>query len=308
MTEHPISSANKAARACGPSQATSSPRILVVDDDGDIRRLNTEALRDSGYEVEAAADGIAAWHALNQDSYDLMITDNNMPKLTGIELLQKMRDAHMTLPVIIASGTFFPQKSSANNWRQPEAALLKPYTIEALLQTVKKILHEDDQPAVSAAGLIAQNPRAIETAPAVVLKPRLPQAAHRILVVDEDRDLRQMYSEVLAGPGYQVDGVADGAAGWESLQTNPYGLLITEHDLPGLTGVELIRKIRAAHMALPIVMAVGRLPITELAQTPSLQLAAILTKPFAMDVLLNTVKSALSSEPQFGRPKLAPHQ
>ena len=116
---------------------------------------------------------------------------------------------------------------------------------------------------------------------------------HRILVVDKDSDLRMLYTEALAQPGYAVDVVEDGAAGWEALQANPYDLLIVENDVPHLSGVELVRKLRSARMLLPVVMATERLPVHELAANPSLQLAATLAKPFAMEALLDTVKHAL---------------
>jgi DNA-binding response OmpR family regulator len=116
---------------------------------------------------------------------------------------------------------------------------------------------------------------------------------HRILVVDDDSDLRLLYADVLVLPGYHVDAAEDGAAGWEALQVNNYNLLITEHSLPKLTGVELVKKLRAAHMAVPVVLAAGRLPTYELARNPSLQLAATLLKPFAVDTLLDTVKNVL---------------
>ena len=115
----------------------------------------------------------------------------------------------------------------------------------------------------------------------------------RILVVDEDCDLRLLYTDALARPGYHVDGAEDGAAGWKALQASNYNLLITENDLPDLSGVELVRKLRAARMALPVVMATGTLPTDELARNPSLQLAATLVKPFAIDALLNVVNNAL---------------
>ena len=63
---------------------------------------------------------------------------------------------------------------------------------------------------------------------------------HRILVVDEDSDLRLLYADALARPGYHVDAAENGAAAWEALQANYYNLLITEHDMPGLTCVELV--------------------------------------------------------------------
>ena len=121
----------------------------------------------------------------------------------------------------------------------------------------------------------------------------LTDAPRRILVVDDDSDLRLLYSDVLALPGYHVDAAEDGAAGWEALQADRYSLLITEHSIPKLTGVQLVRKLRAARMAVPVVMAAGRLPTHELTRNPSLQLAAMLLKPFAVDELLNTVRVVL---------------
>jgi DNA-binding response OmpR family regulator len=117
--------------------------------------------------------------------------------------------------------------------------------------------------------------------------------SHRILAVDEDSDLLLLYTDVLTFPGCRVDTAEDGAAGWEALQINNYNLLITEHSLPTLTGVELVKMLRAARMAVPVVMAAKRLPTHELARNPSLQLAATLVKPFSVDALLDTVKKVL---------------
>jgi len=118
-------------------------------------------------------------------------------------------------------------------------------------------------------------------------------SSHRILVVDDDSDLRRLYAEALARPGYHVDAAEDGAAGWEALRANNYNLLITENSLPKLTGVELVRKLRAARMAVPVVMAAVRLPTQELAGNPPLQLAALLPKPFYISELLQTVRAVL---------------
>jgi two-component system chemotaxis response regulator CheY len=117
--------------------------------------------------------------------------------------------------------------------------------------------------------------------------------SNRILVVDDDIDTRLLYGFVLTRTGYFVDVAEDGAAGWEAIQANRYNLLITEHDMPHLTGVELVKRLRAVRMAVPVVMAARRLPIEELAEDPSLQLAATLSKPFLADALLDTVRKVL---------------
>ena len=116
---------------------------------------------------------------------------------------------------------------------------------------------------------------------------------HRILVVDDEPDIRRLTSQVLIGSGFHVDAVEDGAVAWETLQLNNYDLLITDHNMPKLTGVELVKKLRSARMALPVILATGKLPVELLSQNPSLQLAAMLPKPFSFEKLLGTVKEVL---------------
>lgn len=131
-----------------PSQFQSSApyRVLVVDDDISIRRLNAEVLTQSGYEVDAAEDGVAAWETLQVNGYDLMITDQRMPKLGGIDLLKKLRAARMALPVIMATGTIPEAMFACQPWLRPAAVLLKPYTIPELLGAVRQVLSTTDYP------------------------------------------------------------------------------------------------------------------------------------------------------------------
>jgi DNA-binding response OmpR family regulator len=290
---------------CTPLQSHMNrpDHILVVEDDLFIRRLNTRVLVGSGYEVDAAADGAAAWRALNADSFDLLITDNSMPKLTGVELLKKLRGARMALPVIMATGALPKEEFARHPWLRPAATLLKPYTGEQMLRMVKKVLSEVAGTA-GASQLLSMKDKEPSQAGELASAPpqRPPSPARRILVVDEDKDLRRLYIDALAGLGYHIDAAADGAAGWAALRANRYDLLITEHEMPSLTGVELVTMLRAARMALPVVMAARRLPTHELSRNPSLQLGATLSKPFAVDTLLDTVDFFLrTSDGAFGQ-------
>ena len=63
-----------------------------------------QILTHSGYAVTHVEDGLQAWEALHCDRYDLLITDNNMPRMTGLELAAKSRLEGMKLPIIVASG------------------------------------------------------------------------------------------------------------------------------------------------------------------------------------------------------------
>jgi CheY-like chemotaxis protein len=115
----------------------------------------------------------------------------------------------------------------------------------------------------------------------------------RILVADDESTIRMLMTAVLVKSGYQVESAADGAEAWEALQAKPYDLLITDHNMPRITGVELVKNMRSAHMVLPVVMVAGIVPTDELAQDPSLQFSATLSKPFALAELLDSVTNAL---------------
>jgi DNA-binding response OmpR family regulator len=112
-------------------------------------------------------------------------------------------------------------------------------------------------------------------------------------VADDETAVRLLISAVLVNSGYHVDGAEDGALAWAALQAKPYDLLITDHNMPKITGIELAKNLRSARMALPVVLVAGTLPTHELAQDPSLQLAATLLKPFAVAELLDTVENVL---------------
>ncbi len=114
-------------------------------------------------------------------------------------------------------------------------------------------------------------------------------APQRILVVDDELSLRQVYCKLLIRSGYSVDTAKDGAEGWKMLQAASFDLLITDNNMPKVTGVELVRMLRAAHMFLPVILASGALP----ENLVGLQLAGTLSKPFSRDELLQSVREAL---------------
>jgi DNA-binding response OmpR family regulator len=93
-----------------------------------------------GYVVDAAEDGVAGWQALRANTYDLLITDHSMPRMTGLELVKKLRSARLTFPVILASGGLPNEVFEQPPWLQPAAILVKPFTPRQLLATVEAAL------------------------------------------------------------------------------------------------------------------------------------------------------------------------
>ena len=115
-------------------------RILVADDDPVIRRLISDVLVNNGFTVNTVSNGEQAWEALHHDHYDLLVTDNEMPHLTGIKLIERMHKAGMSLPVIIASGSFSVESLRDYPHLQIEAVIPKPFNKLEFLDTVKNVL------------------------------------------------------------------------------------------------------------------------------------------------------------------------
>ena len=127
----------------GSSSASSaSIRILYVDDEPTLRRFGELVLIRSGYEVDTAANGEEAWEALKVRKYDLMITDNHMPKLTGLELIGKMGAAGLRLPIILASSIVNSLSRGDPPLFERGAMLAKPFTPTQLVTVVKELLRE----------------------------------------------------------------------------------------------------------------------------------------------------------------------
>ena len=125
----------------------SEARILLVEDDSFLRRLGQHVLVQAGYDVATAANGAEGWTALMASAYDLLITDNQMPVLTGIELVRRVRLSNRVLPVILTSGSA-GMPTGAPAWFEPGMILNKPFTPDQLLGFVSELLrpHSNRKP------------------------------------------------------------------------------------------------------------------------------------------------------------------
>ncbi len=115
----------------------------------------------------------------------------------------------------------------------------------------------------------------------------------RILVVDADGDVRQLSTELLLRCGYEVDAAEDAAAAWRALNKVRYDLVITDHAMLEVPGVELPRRLRAAHLAMPVSTTAKTPSKQRSPQKPWLQPAATLLMPYTVAEFLGTVREVL---------------
>lgn len=142
MTDQYFAAAGVTTGESRPSQPDSGQRILVVEVAVDLRQLNAEVLMDAGFQVEATEDGLAAWAALQLHRYDLLLTGQFLPKLSGVELLKKLHTARMALPVIMATDILPTWEFALHPCLQAVTMLRRPYTIEKLLGVVNCVLSQ----------------------------------------------------------------------------------------------------------------------------------------------------------------------
>jgi signal transduction histidine kinase/DNA-binding response OmpR family regulator len=124
---------------CKTEVVGGSERILLVDDEEHILSAMKEKLECLGYDTVLARDGLEAFEILKKKrkKYDLIVLDHVMPKLSGLEVVQRIRNLNIKTPVLMQSGKDLSQY--ANVFEGVEF-ISKPYTLDALALRIRKIL------------------------------------------------------------------------------------------------------------------------------------------------------------------------
>jgi two-component system, chemotaxis family, chemotaxis protein CheY len=121
-------------------------RFLVVDDFAPMREIIRKVLTEVGYDtfnIQEANDGSTALPLLQAGSFDMLITDWNMPKVAGIDLLRAVRAEPKLarLPVLMVTAEVKREQIIAATQAGVNGYIIKPFTARALADKVQKILH-----------------------------------------------------------------------------------------------------------------------------------------------------------------------
>ena len=119
-----------------------SKTILVVDDCQNIREIVAFTLENIGYNIVTAVDGEDALQSINNKHFDLIITDVNMPKKDGIELIKEVRalERYKYLPILLLTTEDEPNKKQLAKDAGATGWLTKPFVVQTFVSTVKKVL------------------------------------------------------------------------------------------------------------------------------------------------------------------------
>jgi len=117
-------------------------RILIVDDSATVRKFVAASLAMQGFTVVAACDGMDALEKLPSGTFDLVITDLNMPNMDGFELIRSLRENPLTreVPVIILSSLGDRDSMAAGRELGVKSYLMKPFSLEKIQYEVSKYI------------------------------------------------------------------------------------------------------------------------------------------------------------------------
>ena len=235
-----------------PDRMRRDQRILVVEDDDDVRAYTVEILRELGYIVLEAHDGASAIRLLERQEQrvDLLFTDIVMPGLSGRELADAARLSHPALKVLYTSG--YARNAIVHGGRlDPGVEMIaKPFTYQGLAEKIADVLDTG--------------------------------RTGRVLVVESDETVRMFAVEALLAAGNTVDeaATASEALGRIRVAGGRYDAVVLDVPAPEKGGELLVNELRAMHSDLPILIASNDLADALRARFADDRCVAVISKPY----------------------------
>ncbi len=210
-------------------------KILIVDDEATIRNLLKVALGKKGYEVLEAPGAEDALEILEQEQIPVILIDLGLETMNGFELCERVRKDHPEAIIYALSGhvgLFGPQDFSEAGFNGFEA---KPIVIENIYKIVKDSFEQIDR--------LAKNSSAKDI--------------KRILVIDDDNQIREMLRQILEHEGYTVSDASSGEEGHIRFSEQPADLIIADLVMPGKSGIETALAIKEEYPTVNIILMSG---------------------------------------------------
>ena len=118
-----------------------SAKILLAEDDNDMRRFLVKALQNAGYSVASFDNGAAAYDRLREEPFELLLTDIVMPEMDGIELARRATELDPEIKVMFITGFAAVALNPDNNAPKDARILSKPFHLRDLVNEVERLLN-----------------------------------------------------------------------------------------------------------------------------------------------------------------------
>ncbi|MET0518390.1 MAG: response regulator, partial [Burkholderiaceae bacterium] len=220
-------------------------RVLLVEDHADVMEVERRLLHEAGALVTTASSAELALQALQNQAFDVLLSDLGMPGMDGYELIAAVRselglDASR-LPAAAITAFVRPQDQRRALDKGYQRCLQKPLTPASLARVVGELL-----------ALRAPEPADAAVTPAAARSQRL-----RTLFVEDHPELREQIGWLLAEQGLDVISSASAEEAWLIYQQGDFELLITDISLPRMSGMELAQRVLAQRPQAWVIFSTG---------------------------------------------------
>ncbi|MBI4350985.1 MAG: response regulator [Elusimicrobia bacterium] len=251
------------------------PKILAVEDNPAILDFYRELFAEAGFEVRTADDALSAINMQQQFKADLIVLDLNIPAGGGMLVFETLRTRLFDpVPIIFSTGTpeQLPNLKNLHNVSE----IGKPADPEKLLAEVKRLIAEAPAPVMN------PNPP----------PPPKPAAGRKILVVDDDLNILELYKEILTKAGFEIQTAEDAIGAVTKFQDFKPALLILDVDMPAGGGKKVFERLRMQLLSpVPILFSTAT-PETVAGLEKNLNVL-VLKKPLTPGILVGAVKDLL---------------
>ena len=115
-------------------------KILLAEDDNDMRRFLVRALQNAGHEVMSYDNGLSAYHRLREEPFELLLTDIVMPEMDGIELARRATELDPDIKVMFITGFAAVALNPDSDAPKDASVLSKPFHLRDLVNEVERLL------------------------------------------------------------------------------------------------------------------------------------------------------------------------
>jgi DNA-binding NtrC family response regulator len=291
-------------------------KLLLVDDEEDYVRTMAERMemRDVGSRV--ALSGEEALRMVQEDAPDVMVLDLRMPGINGMEVLERVRQTHPHVQVIILTGHGSDREEREARRLGAFEYLQKPADAARLLATVRSAWRKSLQflkdskdgidrsmtaAALAEGGLpdeatshLGAGPRSRER-PAEEAGRAVPEAAApalKVLYVDDEEDFVRTMAERMELRDLGGDVALSGEEALRMLEGEVPDVMVLDLRMPGLDGLEVLRRVKSAYPQVAVIVMTGRGTEDDEERARALGAFAYLTKPVDINDLMETIRAA----------------
>jgi CheY-like chemotaxis protein len=252
-------------------------KILVIDDDRMNCDLLQAVLTRHGYDVHSATSGVEGLNLFRQHNPRVTILDLRMPEMDGLTVLKEIRAIDPHAPVIILGGGATELQENQARALRVTDFVRKGLSLDVLVEGVNRVVQ---QPAPK------QERAAVAAGPAT-------DNGETVLIVDDDQLVQDLLVQFLTLRGYRARGVKDGVQALTVVEQAPPDLILLDLMLPGMNGVEVLRRLRDKHFNGAVIIVTGSYDEELLEDAWSLRPQEVISKPIDLEKLLAIIQLVL---------------